>query len=128
MHQRKLLCVAAAVLLCAHAPQAEVGIASWYGDVDELETASGETLDPLAWTCAHRTLPFGTRVRVVDLKNGNSVTCRINDRGPCASAKCRKDHPDLAARVIDVSIGAAFELWGPKWKEIGLARVRVEPL
>jgi rare lipoprotein A len=62
-------------------------------------TASGERWSPNALTAAHRTLPFGTMVRVTDLRNGRSVVVRINDRGPFRRG-----------RVIDVSPAAARQL------------------
>ena len=62
-------------------------------------TASGQRFDPASDTIAHRTLPFGTRVLVTNLKNGKSVIVRINDRGP-----------HTRGRIIDVSYGAAKAL------------------
>ena len=60
-----------------------VGIASWYGPgFYGRRTANGEILQKGAFTAAHRTLPFGTIVRVTNLENGRSVNVRINDRGP----------------------------------------------
>ena len=76
------------------------GEASYYGD--ELAgnpTASGETFDPAKLTAAHRTLPLGSRVRVTNPANGESVVVRINDRGPF--------HGN---RVIDLSFAAAREI------------------
>ena len=67
-------------------------------------TASGETFNTHALTAAHRTLPFGTKVRVVNKRTGRSVVVRINDRGPYAHG-----------RIIDLSHAAA--------KAIGLAGV-----
>ena len=61
-----------------------------------LQTASGEKFDPRDLTAAHRTLPFGTRVRVTSLSTGRSVTVRVNDRGPY-----------VRGRAIDVSSSAA---------------------
>lgn len=59
------------------------GHASWYGPgLYGNPTANGETLRPGTLTAAHRTLPFGTLVRVTNLRNGRSVVVRINDRGP----------------------------------------------
>jgi rare lipoprotein A len=59
------------------------GGASWYGPgFHGRRTASGETFNTNAMTAAHRTLPFGTRVKVVNLRTGRSVVVRINDRGP----------------------------------------------
>ena len=62
-------------------------------------TASGEPFDDSAMTAAHRTLPFGTKVRLVNPKNQRSVVVRINDRGPF-----------VAGREIDISHGAAKQL------------------
>jgi rare lipoprotein A len=73
------------------------GQASYYGHAGP--TASGESFQPASMTAAHRTLPFGTRVRVTDVKNGRSVVVRINDRGPF-----------VRGRIIDVSRGAASAL------------------
>ena len=73
------------------------GSASWYGaQFHGRQTASGERFDQNGLTAAHRTLPFGTKVRVTNRKNGRSVVVRINDRGPFH-----------ANRVIDLSRGAA---------------------
>ncbi|CCH65425.1 Rare lipoprotein A precursor [Richelia intracellularis HM01] len=73
------------------------GVASFYGyDGSGNKTASGEKFNPEAMTAAHRTLPFGTRVRVTNPHNGRSVIVRINDRGPF-----------IQGRVIDLSYGAA---------------------
>lgn len=79
---------------------AETGVASFYGRGHHgRRTASGERFDQGAMTAAHRRLPFGSRVRVVNLTNGRSVTVRINDRGPF-----------VRGRVIDVSTAAARAL------------------
>jgi rare lipoprotein A len=78
----------------------EQGIASWYGDpFHGRRTASGEVYDMDAMTAAHRTLPFGTVVQVVNLDNGHTVQVRVNDRGPYVNG-----------RVIDLSRRAAREL------------------
>lgn len=91
----------------------EVGLASWYGPAhDGRATASGERFDMEAMTGAHRTLPFGTVVRVTNLETGRSVQVRINDRGPYVSG-----------RVIDLSSRAAAALG---LKRAGVARVRIE--
>ncbi len=74
----------------AFAPEAEAkgvnaqrGVASWYGPgFHGRKTANGERFNTRAMTAAHRTLPFGTKVRVVNERNGRSVVVRINDRGP----------------------------------------------
>lgn len=73
------------------------GLASFY--TDDEETASGEKFDPYKLTAAHRTLPFGTRVRVTNIATGRSVTVRVNDRGPY-----------VPGRVVDVSYSAAETL------------------
>ena len=70
------------------------GIASYYWQPQRL--ASGGWFNPNAMTAAHKTLPFGTRVKVTNLNNGRSVVVRINDRGPY-----------IAGRVIDLSRAAA---------------------
>ncbi len=73
------------------------GRASWYGPgFHGRRTASGETFNTNALTAAHRTLPFGTKVRVVNKNTGKSVIVRINDRGPYAHG-----------RVIDLSKASA---------------------
>lgn len=78
----------------------ERGIGSWYGEgFQGRKTASGETFDTNALTAAHRTLPFGTRVRVRNPANGQEVVVRINDRGPF-----------LHGRLIDLSYVAAWKL------------------
>ena len=79
---------------------AEKGMASYYADaLNGNSTASGEPYDKDDLTAAHRTLEFGTLVKVTNLDNGKSVTVRINDRGPHT-----KD------RIIDVSGAAAAKL------------------
>jgi rare lipoprotein A len=76
------------------------GMASYYGrQFDGRRTASGETFDMTEMTAAHRTLPFGTKVRVTNADNGRSVVVRINDRGPFSGG-----------RLIDVSRAAAQRL------------------
>ena len=78
----------------------EKGIASWYGpDFHGKKTASGEIYNKYAFTAAHKTLPFGTKVRVTNLNNGLSTTVIINDRGPF------KD-----GRIIDLSYSAAKDI------------------
>lgn len=78
----------------------QAGMASWYGPgFHGRKTASGERFDQNAMTAAHRSLPFGTRVRVIDEKTGRSVVVRINDRGPFAHG-----------RIIDLSKGSAQAL------------------
>ncbi len=91
------------------------GIASYYASSFQgRKTASGERYDEGALTAAHRTLPFGTRVRVTRLENGRSVEVRVNDRGPWREG-----------RIVDLSRRAAeaIGLIGA-----GIARVRLEVL
>ena len=74
-------------------------MASYYGnELAGNRTANGERFDPGQLTAAHRTLPFGSKVRVTNMSTGDSVIVRINDRGPFAHG-----------RVIDVSLAAARE-------------------
>lgn len=77
--------------------KAAQGIASWYGPgFHGRRTASGERFNQNALTAAHRSLPFGTRVMVTNMRNGRSVVVRINDRGP-----------HIRGRILDLSAGAA---------------------
>lgn len=81
-------------------PYYEVGIASWYGPgFHGKRTANGEVYDMYGISAAHKTLPFGAIVKVVDLDTGRSAVVRINDRGPF-----------IAGRIIDLSKGAAEKL------------------
>jgi rare lipoprotein A len=93
-----------------NAPDAWDGLASFY--TEGSQTASGEKLDGHQLTAAHRTLPFGTRVRVTNVANGRSVTVRINDRGPF-----------VAGRVVDVSYAAAETLGITRR---GIAKVKLD--
>ena len=95
--------------------QVSSGQASWYGPgFYGNRTASGEVLRPGTLTAAHRTLPFGTLVRVTNLGNGRTAVVRINDRGPFHGT-----------RVIDLAHGAASELGVAS---SGIAKVRLEVL
>jgi rare lipoprotein A len=93
----------------------EYGTASWYGGrwIGRL-TANGETYRAGDITAAHKKLPFNTSVRVVDLKTGNSVIVRINNRGPF-----------VRGRIIDLSVAAAKKLGT---YDRGVAKVRIEAL
>jgi len=94
-------------------PSVQTGTASWYGrQFAGRRTASGEVFRPQDLTAAHRTLPFGTRVRVTNLDNGRSAMVRINDRGPFARR-----------RILDCSEAAARRLG---FRHDGTARVRIE--
>ena len=81
----------------AETQDASYGLASFYGH--ESQTASGEKFIARELTAAHRTLPFGTRVRVTNVASGRSVTVRVNDRGPF-----------VPGRIVDVSYFAAETL------------------
>lgn len=94
---RLAICVAA---IAAALTTAYAGKASWYGPgFHGRMTASGERFDQNAATCAHRSLEFGTEVRVTNLANGRTAVCRVTDRGPF-----------VAGRVIDVSKAVAKRL------------------
>src|SRR4029077_19154417 len=82
----------------AGAALAETGMASVYAYSGE-KTASGERANPQGLTAAHRTLPFGTQVKVTNKKNGRSIMVRINDRGPF-----------VRGRIIDLTPAAASQL------------------
>jgi rare lipoprotein A len=95
--------------------QGEQGFASWYGHpYHGRPTSSGEIYNMYAMTAAHRTLPFGTRVRVHDLDNGQAVEVRINDRGPF-----------VEGRIIDLSYAAAKSMG---MLGAGIAKVQLEIL
>jgi len=91
----------------------QVGLASWYGGkFHGRRTASGEVFDQNGPTAAHRTLPFGTHVRVINLENGRATVLRITDRGPF-----------VRGRIIDVSRRAA-EVLG--FRNQGVTRVGIQ--
>jgi rare lipoprotein A len=90
-----------------------VGLASYYArSLHGRLTASGERYDRGAMTCAHRSMPFGTLLRVTDVDSGRSVVVKVTDRGPFTGG-----------RLIDLSWAAARALG---MVERGVARVRVE--
>ncbi len=109
-------CVAYCLLtLCLSllSASAEEGLASWYGGKFQgRKTASGEIFDTRNLTAAHKTLPFDTLVRVVNLENDREITVRINDRGPF-----------VEGRVIDLSRAAADAIG---MAGAGITRVRLE--
>lgn len=89
----------------------QFGKASWYGqDFQGRQTASGETFNMFDMTCAHKSLPLGSLVRVTNLRNQKSVVLRVNDRGPM-----------VEDRIIDLSYAAANMLGMH-----GIAKVRLE--
>ena len=93
------LALAATVTLALSTGEAsaQCGRASWYAL--HSRTANGERMNPSAMTAAHRSLPFGTKVKVTNQNNGRSVVVRINDRGPF-----------VKGRFLDLSRGAAKQL------------------
>lgn len=99
----------------AHKGAIQYGEASWYGDKEHgNKAASGEKFNRYAYTAAHKALPFGTVVRVVNLENGKHVVVRINDRGPF-----------VEGRIIDLSYAAGRAIGLDK---SGVAKVRMEVL
>jgi rare lipoprotein A len=89
------------------------GRVSWYGPgFQGRRTANGEIFDTNRYTMAHRTLPFGARVRVTNLENGRTVVLRVNDRGPY-----------VRGRIADLSRAAATDLG---FVDEGVVRVRIE--
>ena len=96
----------------AGTPAISSGLASFY--TEGTKTASGETFNAHQFTAAHRTLAFGTRLRVTNVTTGRSVTVRVNDRGPF-----------IPGRVVDVSYAAAEALG---MIEPGIAKVKMDVL
>ena len=91
------------------------GVASYYGhDFQGKQTSNGDVFDMNARTAAHRTFPFGTKVRVTNLENNKIVIVRVNDRGPFKEG-----------RIMDLSMGAAKEI---DLIRAGTAHVRLEVL
>jgi len=91
----------------------QVGMASWYGSgFQGHRTAAGERFDMNLMTCAHRSLPMGTWLRVTNLKNRRTAFVRVNDRGPV-----------LEGRIVDLSLAAARALG-----LAGVGRVKLEPV
>ena len=91
----------------------QTGLASFYGRAHAgKRTASGEKFDHLDFTAAHRTLAFGTLVRVTNLANGRTVTVEITDRGP-----------RIETRIVDLSLAAANAL---DMQQQGIAQVKLE--
>ena len=106
-----LICQLSSPYLTGASAADQNGVASVYFTESGGGTASGQKLNPLSLTAAHRTLPFGTKVTVTNKSNGRSVVVTINDRGPF-----------LRSRIIDVSPAAARVLGFS-----GLTQVTVTP-
>ena len=102
-------------LVAAYNPSlaAQSGVASIYSTKEGLKTASGARLSDHALTAAHRSLPFGSKVRVTNRRNGRTIVVTINDRGPF-----------IRGRIIDLTVGAAREL-GIYHRGIALVRVEL---
>lgn len=93
----------------------QYGKASYYGDeFHGRKTASGEIFNKWDYTCAHKTLPFGSKVKVTNLKNNKSVIVKINDRGPF-----------VKGRIIDLSYAAAKKIGMIRY---GVVKVKIEKL
>jgi rare lipoprotein A len=107
---------AAAIAIAVAAVPAQAkdltGSASWYQH--GARTANGESFNPDGMTAAHRSLPFGTQLKVTNLRNGKTVKVRVNDRGPFTGG-----------RILDVSRGAARHLG---MISSGTAKVKIEVL
>ena len=104
--------VAVSLTSLSSVASAQIGRASWYALTSK--TANGERCDPNALTAAHPSLPFNTKVKVENLKNGKSVVVRINDRGPF-----------VGGRIIDLTKAAAHKLG---FVSAGTAKVRLTVL
>ncbi|MEP3630909.1 MAG: septal ring lytic transglycosylase RlpA family protein [Hyphomicrobiales bacterium] len=89
----------------------KVGLASFYWQ--DQKTANGEQFDKHDLTAAHKTLPFGTLLKVTRVKTGKSVIVRINDRGPF-----------IKGRIVDLSLAAAREIG--LTRKVGVTKVKVE--
>ena len=110
-----LLCVIQGMPQVASAAAVQEGEASYYADsLNGKKTASGELYDKSALSAAHRSLPFGTKVKVTYLETGQSVVVVINDRGPYAMG-----------RIIDLSAAAARQIG---LIDAGHGRVRLETI
>lgn len=109
-----LLCLySCCCLLGTPARAAQYGLASYYGpEFSGRATASGEIFDQQGLTCAHKDLPFGTRIKVTNMKNDRWVIVRVNDRGPWVSG-----------RIVDLSYSAAKKL---DMVADGVVRVKIE--
>jgi peptidoglycan lytic transglycosylase len=94
-----MIAIIAASLTAANASEQFNGVAAFYSRGYSGKTASGAQYDPKKFTCAHRTLPFGTRLHVTDAKSHRSVDVVVNDRGPFTKG-----------RVLDFSLAAAEAL------------------
>ena len=123
MHKKTLL-IAGLMMAATPAGAAfdmSCGKASWY-DLPS-RTASGEMMDATELTAAHPSLPFGTRIKVTNQKNGRSVVVRINDRGPFVHSRIIDLSKAAAQRLSFVSRGVASVCISEKWADENPARV-----
>lgn len=110
---KRLFLIAATLAVLVSGAAAEKGFASWYGHESGSRRADGKPFNPESVTCAHKTLPMGTWIKVTDIKTGKSIKCAIRDRGPY-----------VRGRIVDLSLGAA-KLLGIKKRGITQVVVRV---
>lgn len=94
-----LASILAGATASAQGPKQFSGVAAYYDTHYSGKTADGDRYDPRKFTAAHKTLPFGTRLRITDKRTGRSVDVVVNDRGPFTKG-----------RVLDLSLAAAKEL------------------
>jgi len=114
--KRAILAILVLILLLPHTTKAgSEYIASWYGGTEKLNkhTANGEIFNPSLLTCASWDYPFGTRLKVTNLANGQNVTVRVNDRGP----------NKRLGRTIDLTRNAFSEIANT---DEGLVLVKIE--
>jgi rare lipoprotein A len=94
----------------------KIGMASWYGSESGSRTASGKRFHPNGLTAAHRTLAFGTKVKVTNLDNKKTIVVTINDRGPF-----------VRGRIIDLSKGAARSIGVKGVQKVSLNVIHTPP-
>jgi rare lipoprotein A len=102
---------------------AQKGVASWYGsEFHGRPTASGEIYNMYDYTCAHREYPFGTKLKVINLKNNKDVVCTVNDRGPFVQGR-DIDLSFASAKKIDlIATGTAEVLMEPVGRDYSYVR------
>jgi rare lipoprotein A len=100
------------LILAAFSYASEIGTASYYSTNTGSRTASGEVLSDKSFTAAHKTLKFGTKVKVTNLNNGRTLIVKINNRGPFKRG-----------RIIDLTIAGAKHLG---FYQKGLTKVKLE--
>lgn len=109
----RIICTILFSLITTLAFSQEVGMASYYHNkFHGRKMANGQRYDKNLFTCAHRTYPFGTKLRLTNIKNGKSVKVTVTDRGPF-----------VRYRVLDISLAAAQALG---MKKSGVASIRID--